>query len=138
MFNYYLSYIYFTFYSGVIIIILKKYCLLKLRYTIFKKWSRVIGWALLIWDPNVQKIGNQEVSIMGEFITIIFAWFYALYFNSNKNIVNKCPGLMILMLSSFVSMIIWTLIILCVFNTDLSILFSFDSHSGILGLYSKE
>ena len=125
--------------SGVIIIIYKLFTKMEVHYLEkIGSWIVVIGWTLLICDPNVQKTGNQDVSIIGEFIAIICAWFYALYFNSNKNIVNKCPGLMILMLSSFVSMILWTLIILCALNTDLSIFFSFDSHSGILGLYSKE
>ena len=39
----------------------------------------VIGTVFLILDPNVQKVGDQEASIFGEILAIIWAWFFSIY-----------------------------------------------------------
>ena len=125
--------------SGVIIILYKVLSNMNVHF-LEKAGSLavIVGAVFLLWDPNVKKIGDQQTSILGEILAIIWAWFFALYLPWNKILIRKIPGLAILMINSLVS-ISWCIIVMIIINEgDTSKLFSFDPHEGIFGLFSYE
>ena len=125
--------------SGVIIIIYK--LIARMDVHILEKVGSlavVIGTVFLMWDPNVQKTGDQETSIFGEILALLWACIFALFLPWNKALLSKMPALVILVFNSFISLICSAIILLLFWNSDLSKLISFDPHEGIFGLFSNE
>ena len=125
--------------SGVIIIFYKVIVSMEVHY--LEKVGSItviIGTVFLMLDPNVHKMGNQEASIFGEILAIVWACFFSLYFPWNKFLITKIPGLAILMFNSLISAIWWILIVYFAYGIKIENLFSSHPYEGIFGLFSLE
>jgi hypothetical protein len=98
----------------------------------------IIGSVLLINDKNVEKIGGQEVSVLGDVLAIIWSLIYAVYLPLSKYIIKKVPVLYIYMYTS-ISACLWFFLIIVIFSdVKLSVLFSTHPKYGIFGWLSDE
>jgi len=96
----------------------------------------IIGSVLLINDKNAEKVGDQEVSILGEIFAILSSCCYALFFPLNKMIIKKVPGIIIFMYTA-VSSLVCFFIIVMLQGIEFDVFFSMHPEFGIFGCFSE-
>jgi hypothetical protein len=98
----------------------------------------IFGSILLVNDKTIGKFQGQEVSVLGDFLAIIWSLIYAVYLPLNKYIITRVPYLYVYMYIS-ISACLWFFLIIIIFSdVKLSVLFSTHPKYGIFGWLSDE